>query len=206
MSPAAPDLRARIVDQARSQFFAKGYSAFTMDDLARALGISKKTLYVSFQGKETIIRSVLDDFALEIRAEADRSLANPTLSFTEKLRGFALGLMERLTRVTPEVLADLQQYAPALHRHAEHLRSRNIPYIFGRFIEEGQIAGAVRDDVSPPFAGDFFLHAMQGMMQPASLQRLRLRPEVVVERALQIFFCGLLTSVGYKEYEKSFTR
>src|SRR5688572_22727197 len=158
--PPAPELRARIVRRAREQFFEKGYSAFTMDDLASALGMSKKTLYVSFQSKETLIRAVLDDVAHEIRAEADRLLANKSLTFTEKLRGFALALMERLSRVTPDVLVNLQEYAPALHRHIEHLRGKNIPYIFGRFIEEGQIAGAVRDTVSPPFAGDFFLHAM----------------------------------------------
>jgi AcrR family transcriptional regulator len=177
-----------------------------MDDLATSLGMSKKTLYVLFRSKETIIRAVLDDFALEIRSDADQLLANSTLSFAEKLRGFALGLMERLAQVTPEVLADLQQSAPALYHHVEQLRSKNIPYVFGRFIEAGQIEGAVRDDVSPPFAGEFFLHAMQGLMQPGSLQRNRLRPDFVLDRALQIFFCGLLTPFGIKEHEKSFPK
>jgi hypothetical protein len=62
----------------------------------------------------------------------------------------------------------------------------------------------VRDDISPAFAGEFYLHAMQGMMHPSSLQRLHVQPETVLDRALKIFFCGLLTSDGHKEYEKSF--
>jgi AcrR family transcriptional regulator len=177
-----------------------------MDALASSLGMSKKTLYVWFEGKEMIIRAVLDDLALEIRSDADRLLADGALSFTEKLRGFSLALMERLARVTPEVLGELEESAPALHRHIEQLRGKNIPYVFGRFIEAGQIAGAVRDDVSPPFAGEFFLHAMQGLMQPSSLQKGRLRPDLVLDRALRIFFCGLLTSSGHKDYEKSFNR
>lgn len=201
---AASSLRAQIIAEARRQFLAKGYSVFTMDDLARSLGMSKKTLYVLFRSKETIVRAVLDDFALEIRSDADRLLAHPSLSFAEKLRGFALGLMERLAQATPEVLGDLEQSAPMLHRHVEQLRGKNIPYIFGRLIEEGQVAGMVRNDVSPPFAGEFLLHAMQGLMQPASLQRNRLRPDLVVDRALQIFFCGLLTPLGNKDYETSF--
>ena len=48
---AAAELRGLIVEQARSLFFAKGYSAFTMDDLASALGLSKKTLYVFFAAR-----------------------------------------------------------------------------------------------------------------------------------------------------------
>jgi len=196
--------RDRIVRKARSHLFAKGYSAFTMDDLARELGMSKKTLYVAFRSKEAIIRAALDGFAAEIRAEADRLLADRSLSLLEKLRGFALGLMERLSQVRPEVMSDLQQYAPALHRHVEQLRGRNIPYIFGRFIEEGQIAGIVRDDVNPTFAGEYYLHAMQGMMHPATLDRLRIGPDVVLDRAIRLFFGGLLTGPGHKEYERSF--
>jgi AcrR family transcriptional regulator len=207
--PAAvlsPELRERILHQAQVHFFTYGYSSFTMDDLATELGMSKKTLYVYFPGKETIIRSVLDAFAAEVRQEADKLLADPVLGFTEKLRGFALGLTELLSRITPAVLRDLRRFAPALHRHVEQLRGRNILYVFGRFVEAGQTAGMVRDDVSPVFAGEFYLHAMQGIMQPATLSRLNLPTDVAVDRALRIFFGGLLTTAGHKEYEKSFPR
>jgi AcrR family transcriptional regulator len=206
VAPLAPELRTRILDQARRHFFSYGYSAFTMDDLATDLGMSKKTLYVHFPGKETLIRAVLDAFSVEVRADADRLLADPGLSFTEKLRGFALGMMERFSRVTPAVLRDVQRFAPGIHRHIEQLRSKNIPHVFGRFVEAGQVAGMVRDDVSPVFAGEFYLHAMQGIMNPMTLQRLDLPPDVALDRALRMFFGGLLTPAGHKEYEKSFPR
>lgn len=199
-----PKLRVRILDQARRHFFSYGYSSFTMDDLATELGMSKKTLYVYFAGKETLIRAVLDAFSVEVRADADRLLADPGLSFTEKLRGFALGMMERFSKVTPAVLRDVQRFAPEIHRHIEHLRSKNIPHVFGRFVEAGQVAGMVRDDVSPVFAAEFYLHAMQGIMNPLTLQRLNVPPDVALDRALRIFFGGLLTATGHKEYEKSF--
>ena len=200
----SPELRERILHQARVHFFTYGYSSFTMDDLATELGMSKKTLYVHFQSKEMIIRSVLDAFAAEIREEADKLLADPVLGFTEKLRGFVLGLTERLSKISPAVLRDLRRFAPALHRHVEQLRGKNILYVFGRFVEAGQMAGMVRDEISPVFAGEFYLHAMQGLMQPATLARLDLPLSVAVDHALHIFFGGLLTTTGHKEYEKSF--
>jgi AcrR family transcriptional regulator len=177
-----------------------------MDDLATELGISKKTLYVQFQSKEAIIEAVLDAFSVEVRREAEQLLVDQGLSYAEKIRGFALGLMERLAPVTPAVLRDLQRFAPALYLHLEQLRGRNISYIFGRFVEAGQLAGAVRDDVSPLFAAEYYLHAMQGLMQPATLQRLKMKPEAALDRALRMFFGGLLTPAGHKEYEKSFPR
>jgi AcrR family transcriptional regulator len=204
--PVVGDARARILHEARNRFFAQGYSAFTMADLATELGMSKKTLYVHFHSKHAIIRAVIDGFSAEIRADAETVLRNPRLTFAEKLRGFAQGMVERLSCANHTVMRDLQRFAPDLHRHIEQMRSRNIPHIFGRFIEEGQLSGAVRDDVNPVFAVEFFLHAIQGMMQPAVLQRLRLHPPDVFENSLNLFFSGLLTPAGRKEYEKLFPR
>jgi AcrR family transcriptional regulator len=201
---AAADIR--ILAEARTLFFSHGYSAFTMDDLAAAAGVSKKTLYVHYAGKDAMIRAIIDAFAIEIRADAERLLGNKSLRFAEKLRGFAQGMVERLSALSPSILADVEQYAPALHRYILATRAKNIPHIFGRFIEEGQLCGAIRDDVSPVFASDFFLHAMQGLMQADALKRLRLPPEVCFDHAIRLFFGGLLTPAGLKEHEKLFPR
>lgn len=202
--PTPDGPRGIIIERARQQFLAKGYRAFTMDELAGGLGMSKKTLYVYFRSKESIIRAVLDAFAGSIRADADRLLGDSTLPFAQKIQAFARILVQRLTRVAPEILQDLARHAPALHRYIEQLRTRNVPHIFGRFIEQGQTAGFIRNDVSPVFAGEFYLHAIQGMMHPATLQRLRTQPGLVMDQALGIFFSGLLNSAGRKAYEKSF--
>ncbi|HVU23520.1 MAG TPA: helix-turn-helix domain-containing protein, partial [Opitutus sp.] len=60
-TPAA-DPRTRIVTAARVHLFTYGYSALTMDDLARELGMSKKTLYVHFPGKDALVEAVLGQF------------------------------------------------------------------------------------------------------------------------------------------------
>lgn len=198
--------RARILAVARERFFARGYSGLMMDDLAGELRMSKKTLYVYFGGKDEVVKAVLEQFASELRAEAERLLAERRLSFAEKLRGFAQAAMERLARVRPEMLADLERSAPRLHRAVLELRAKNLPYIFGRFIEEGQLCGAVREEVSPAFASEFYLHAMQGLMHGGALQRLKTKPEAAFEQGLRIFFGGLLTEAGENDYEKLFPR
>ena len=67
-SPTAPAdaTVARILRLAREHFFAQGYCSCTMDDLAAELGMSKKTLYVHFAGKEALMRAVIDDLGREI--------------------------------------------------------------------------------------------------------------------------------------------
>jgi AcrR family transcriptional regulator len=212
--PAAPTLSPvtrdpaveRILRLAREHFFAHGYCACTMDDLAAELGMSKKTLYVHFAGKEEIMRAVLDQLGREVRADAEALLANRHLGFAEKLRGFAEGMVQRLALLNPRTLRDLQRFAPELYALTVEMRQKNIPYIFGRFIEEGQLTGKVRTDVSPVFATEFFLQAMQGLLQPATLDRLKLTPPELLPRAIDLFFGGLLTPAGRKEHEKLFPR
>ena len=198
--------RTRIVRQARSDFFAQGYSRFTMDALAAELGMSKKTLYVHFAGKDEIIGAVIDDLATEIRATSDALMTSRELNLAEKLRAFIEGLMERLAALSPATLRDLMRFAPQLHARLEAVRGKTLPYIFGRFIEEGQLAGLVRTNVPTGFATEFLLQAMQGMMQPATLERPRLAPREVIATAINLYFGGLLTPAGRKQYEKLFPR
>jgi AcrR family transcriptional regulator len=206
--PVAPEnpVTARIVRQARAHFFAHGYCQCTMDELAAELGMSKKTLYVHFSGKEALMRAVIEDLGREIRVSADELFANRQLNFAEKLRGFAEGMIERVGRLNPRTMRDLQRFAPELHSLMAETREKNIPYVFGRFIEEGQLDGMVRTDLNTAFAVEFFLQAMNGLIQPAAMERLHLTPREILPRAIELLFGGLLTPAGRKEHEKLFPR
>lgn len=203
-APLPGDATARIVRTARAQLFAHGYSTWTMDNLATELGMSKKTLYQHFPGKEELVHAALELFAAEVRAEADAIIANRSLTFAEKLRGFTGGMHQRLSQLTPHVMRDLQRFAPRLHEFTFELRRRNMPYIFGRLLEQGQLTGKVRPEIDAPFAAEFLLHAMQGIMHPATLEHLHLAPPQAFEKAMSLYFGGLLTPAGRKDYEKSF--
>src|SRR6478736_4386344 len=168
-APLSAPAVARIVRQAREHLFAHGYCQCTMDELAAELGMSKKTLYTHFSSKDDIVRAVLEQLGAEVRAEADALFADRALTFAEKLRGFAEGMFDRLSRLNPRTPRELQRYAPHLHQLLVDIRQRNIPYVFGRFIEEGKLAGKVRDDVDAAFAVEFFLAAMQGLLDRKSV-------------------------------------
>lgn len=52
------NFRNQIIEKAQDLFFKYGLKSITMDDLARELGISKKTLYASFNNKQEIINII----------------------------------------------------------------------------------------------------------------------------------------------------
>src|SRR5262249_59287596 len=65
--------RQRIVDAARQHFFSHGFRSVTMDDLAQAWGISKKTLYAYFPGKFDLLEAVLADKFVGVEAKLKKA-------------------------------------------------------------------------------------------------------------------------------------
>ena len=204
--PAGDSADARILATAQRQLFAYGYNALTMDDLAHELGMSKKTLYLHFPGKDAIIGIIIDGIGRVLRSEMEAVLNEPKLSFAQKLRAIIDVITPRLALTSPAMLRELQRYAPKIHQKIDELRQKNIPYVFGRLFREGIAEGAVRADLDPDFAAQFWLQAMRGLTHPDTLAVTHLTPKQTFEKALELFTGGLLTPAGRKDYEKLFSR
>jgi AcrR family transcriptional regulator len=69
-----PDLRETILDAVDSLLARYGYQKMTMDDIAREAGISKRTIYLRFTGKEEVALSSIDRVVERLLTEL-RSLA-----------------------------------------------------------------------------------------------------------------------------------
>lgn len=52
--------RRSIIDGARRVFLDKGFDGASMDEVARAAGVSKATIYVYFAGKEDLFQALVD--------------------------------------------------------------------------------------------------------------------------------------------------
>src|SRR3984893_14164413 len=52
--------RRQIIDGARALFLAEGFDAASMNDIARAAGVSKGTLYVYFKHKEQLFEAIVE--------------------------------------------------------------------------------------------------------------------------------------------------
>ncbi|MCK0209185.1 TetR/AcrR family transcriptional regulator [Starkeya koreensis] len=64
-APARPDAesakRRDIIDGARRVFFDKGFDGASMDEVARAAGVSKATIYVYFGSKEELFEALVQN-------------------------------------------------------------------------------------------------------------------------------------------------
>jgi AcrR family transcriptional regulator len=84
------------LDIALKVFWRKGYEGTSIDDLTKAIGINRPSLYCAFGNKEELFRKALDRYAEGPGALYREALGEPT----------ARGVAERLLRGTAEALGD----------------------------------------------------------------------------------------------------
>ncbi len=201
-APIPIGLAQRILDTARERIFRVGLRALTMDDLAHDLGISKKTLYVHFPSKEAIAEQIIDFFGRTMRTRFDTILDDTELSFAQKMCTVVEIIGSTAGKISPAILRDLQRQSPDLFQKIDALRQKMIPYVFGRLLREGQAANLVQPDIDIAFATEFWLQAIRGLLHPDSLERTGFTPRQILDRAIPIFFNGLLTPSGRKDYAR----
>jgi AcrR family transcriptional regulator len=66
---------AHVLEQAREQFWATGYAGTRMDDIARATGLGKGSLYGAFGDKGKLFHRVFGDWCTAVVEVAEKQLA-----------------------------------------------------------------------------------------------------------------------------------
>jgi AcrR family transcriptional regulator len=91
--------RAAILDAATGVFLRYGFKKTSMDDLARAAGLSRQGLYLSFATKEALFKEAVAHLTATVRAASVAALGRDDLGVEERLvgafeavHGIAIGL------------------------------------------------------------------------------------------------------------------
>lgn len=118
---AADDVGERILDAALERFSTAGVRRASVEDVARACGINRVTVYRRFASKQALLQAVIAREAQRFFAAVDaatRELADPADRFVE---GVAIGFgLAREHPLTARLLADEPEtILPVLTQDAE---------------------------------------------------------------------------------------
>ncbi len=185
-------IRLRILQTAAERFFSQGFSTITMDELARDLGMSKKTLYQYFPGKEDLLTGVIHAKAADIRQTLEGITREHHASYPEKVRSVISALAFKLAEIQPIFVQNLKRYAPAHYHEVDKIRRENFSHIFSRLLQEGKDRQEVRPDLDIPFTVELFLRTFNSMIDSGTLNSLQLTAGRAMQMSLDLFFEGLL--------------
>ncbi|CAG7618960.1 hypothetical protein PAESOLCIP111_02166 [Paenibacillus solanacearum] len=181
-------VKGRIVKEAAELFHTKGYRSVTLSELAARLGMSKKTLYLYFSGKEEIAEAVL---GLTMNAIAG--------SITEQLkreddplgvlRKTFYGIKGELVKLHPIFLEDIQKFAPGLWERLEQFRARQLVFI-EELLTRAKQAGQIRD-VHPRLVAAMMMDSIQRMVRPDFAAKHGVAIPEVADTLFLLFLEGL---------------
>lgn len=183
------------MDAAERIFLQAGFSRVSMDDLATELGMSKKTLYAHFSGKDALVRAMLER-RVAMMEENLKAIVESSGSFVEKFRELAHLLQCRISEVSPAFLEDIRRFSPEGYGVIERFRARAIPVYFGRIIDEGMREGYLEDVAPRPVLIRMVVLSIQGIVRPDVVAELKIHPSAALDHILSIIFGGILTAKG----------
>jgi TetR/AcrR family transcriptional regulator, cholesterol catabolism regulator len=107
-------------------FLRFGIKNFTMDDVARELGISKKTLYQFVENKDDLVAKVMDRHIAE-QCKTDEELRTKATDAVDELLNTIKEMMREMQRMKPNIIHEMQKY----HRDVwERIQAFQQEYIY----------------------------------------------------------------------------
>ena len=183
------ELRVRILDEAARQFDKKGIK-FTMDDLARALGMSKKTIYTVFEDKRSIMIDTIDRFFDDALIEEEMNLNDGSLTIVEQLKSIIGRVPERYTQNDISQLYVLKEKYPLVYRHWQRCRENyweGVGILITRGIEQGEIR-----PVSLPILKTMFQATIEQFFQDDVLVKNHISYRKALEEVASILVDGII--------------
>ncbi|MEA3452198.1 MAG: TetR/AcrR family transcriptional regulator [Bacteroidota bacterium] len=136
-----------ILLKARDMFLKYGIRSITMDDLARELGISKKTLYQNFKDKADLISKM-------VIAEINRVMNDMQNIFEEKDNTIdrMIKINNHLIKIrknTPENISyDLHKYYPEIEKNLNKITEEKMFLNIKENHKQGQAEGLIRKNLN----------------------------------------------------------
>ena len=111
-SPAAPPVRARLLDAAASAFYTEGIRAVSADKIIAAAGTTKVTFYRHFPTKDDLVAAYIDQQSERFRAAAAGLPADPAQALAVLARSMGAEACRPGFRGCPFINAAAEYPAP----------------------------------------------------------------------------------------------
>ena len=184
--------KEKIIEVALKVFDKKGFFKTTVDDIARAAGLAKGTLYLYFKDKESLYITTIDQHfknAINFLTEIEAKKGSPTKKMTDIASNFVL-YMKEIQSSHPMFAIESSNLSQKILKNIKPIIIRKLMQmtkIVSRIIKEGIEKGEFKD-VDPDVAAYYFLNTIRTIFSGSVLM-----PHLAVNTnaILKLYFDGL---------------
>jgi AcrR family transcriptional regulator len=136
----------RIIQGGEDLFLQAGIKSVTMDDIAKHLGMSKKTIYQFFSDKNDLVMALVKK-----KLKEDEDQINAMIESSANVIDEMLNMMkcseEILSRINPIVFHDLQKYHPEAWNEFQRFKADVLVNKLEILLTKGIEQGFMRPDI-----------------------------------------------------------
>ncbi len=154
----------RILNACQILIMEYGYRGFSMNQLAQRAGVSKRTLYRYFPGKDAVIEACLDYFMRSMAESVDRLLEQEKDPARLVNLAFANLIAQGSFTLNPRSMDELRRFYPHLWERIDLFRQDRIRHIFSSLSSLHNLVPF--NDIDPRIALTAILASIQAILNP----------------------------------------
>src|SRR6201996_2457243 len=136
----------RIIRGGEELFLQAGIKSVTMDDIARHMGMSKKTIYQFFKDKNELVVALVNK---KLKEDEDQmsAIISQSGNVIEEMINMMKCSEEIFSRINPIVIHDLQKYHPDAWRQFQDFKADVLIHTLEELLTKGVQQGYIRPEL-----------------------------------------------------------
>ena len=199
LPPIMADLttKERIKITAHDLVMKYGIRSVSMDDIATALGISKKTIYLYYADKDELVLAVVSDVIRKSELDCDRDKKASENAIHEIFLAMEM-VVEMFTTMNPSIIYDMHKYHPRAFAIFQKHKNEYIYNVMRQNLNRGINEGLYRAELNIDIMSKYRVESMLLPFSPEFRHNLKYNLVEIEQELIVHFLFGLVTLKGYK--------
>jgi AcrR family transcriptional regulator len=194
---AEPNTKDRIRQKADELFMKYGIRSVSMDDIANALGMSKKTIYQYFVDKDELVEAVVEADISNMQQDCASVMSDAKDAVHEIILSIDR-LLEQFRNMNPMLIYDLEKFHfRGFQKFMEH-KNKFLLQLIRNNMERGLAEGLYREDLNVDIMAKFRLESMMIAFNIDLYPPTKYSLADVSKEIIEHYVYGLASLKGYK--------
>lgn len=186
------EVRQRIFEKSFELFLRYGFAKTRMEEIARTLRISRKTLYKHFANKHELLKELMMDRHHRIHNKIEVIQQDPEKSIREKIQAMQTCISSEIPQGMNEFMREIRDQAPDLWKNVRAMKEAKINRTMRNMIETGIKNGDIRSDVNPDIVLLIHSASSEALFEPNFLAQTPYSIRDLVKELDTIIFYGIV--------------
>lgn len=190
-----------LFTSARTQFLKYGIKSVSMDDLARLMGISKKTIYSFISNKKGLVHAVVKTY-IKDEEKTMMEITKKSSNAIDEIIQIAKHVQGTLKSMKPSLTYDLKKYHPTTWQLIEGKHFGFIEKSIEDNIRRGIKEGYYRDDIRVDIVPTLYVSLAKLVADVDIFKDKNINQVDLYDSVITYHLYAILNSKGHKELAK----